>query len=69
MKSTDIFNKHAVNCELSQVEVLLPHMAKHRSQQAVIWETRLVGGRRHLAPAAVAAAAVTALTTADPQTA
>ena len=33
--STDIFNKHAVNCELSQGEVSY-HMAKQRPQQAMI---------------------------------
>ena len=29
MDSTDIFNKLAVNCEVSQAEVHLPYMAKH----------------------------------------
>ena len=36
MDSTDIFNKPAVNCELSQAEVLFPYAAKRCSQQAMI---------------------------------
>ena len=48
MDSTDIFNKHAVNCELSEAKVLYPYMAKHRPQQMVIRWSRPVSGRRHV---------------------
>ena len=48
MDSTDIFNKQAVNCEMSQAEVLFPYVVKRRPQQAVIRETRPVSGRQQL---------------------
>ena len=48
MDSTDIFNKQAINYELSQAEVHFPYAEKRRPQQAVIREIRLVSSRRHL---------------------
>ena len=48
MDMTDIFNKLAVNCELSKAEVYLPYMAQRRRQQAATRWTLSVSGRRHL---------------------
>ena len=71
MDSIDIFNKHAVNCELSQGKIFYPYMAKHRPQQAVIRYDEpfpsAAGGT--CAPQAVAAAAVTDHIMAESQTA